>query len=109
MVLERVLPVGRQLLDQLGPPGHREGRRDADVLQVAGVVVEPEQQRADDRPALVPAEPGDHAVRRPHVLDLGHQPLVRAVGQVGGLGDDAVEAGALERLEPALRGRRRPG
>jgi hypothetical protein len=40
------------------------------------------------------------------VLDLGHQPLVGAVGEVGGLGDDAVQPGALELLEPALRGLR---
>src|SRR3712207_7383132 len=30
--VERLGPVGRQLLDQLRPPRHGEGRRDADVL-----------------------------------------------------------------------------
>src|SRR3712207_1780703 len=67
--VQRLGPVGRQLLDQLRAAGHREGRGDADVLQGA-LVVEAEQQRADDRPALVPPEPGDDAVRGAHVLDL---------------------------------------
>src|SRR3712207_7090788 len=45
------------------PTGHGERRRHPDVLQHARVVVQPQQQRPDDRPALVPAEPGDDAVR----------------------------------------------
>ncbi len=43
---------------------------------------------------------GDHAVRRTLVLDLGHHPLVRLVGQVLALGDQPVQAGALELGEP---------
>src|SRR5207253_5236771 len=47
MVLEGVLPVRRQRLDQGLALGHREGGRDPDVVERAGVVVEAEQQRAD--------------------------------------------------------------
>ena len=53
--------------------------------------------------ALVPAEPGDHAVRGALVLDLHHHPLVLAVRLVDGLGDHAVEPGALEAGEPVGR------
>ena len=61
---------------------------------------------------LVHAVPGDHAVRGPLVLDLEHDALVRLVGDRQRLGDDPVEAGALELVEPSLRdagvgGRRR--
>ena len=48
---------------------------------------------------------GDHAVRRADVLDLRHHALVGLVGEVGALGDQAVQAGALEALEPAARER----
>jgi hypothetical protein len=43
---------------------------------------------------------GDDAVGGAHVLDLEHHPLVRLVRQVERLGDDAVESGALELVEP---------
>ena len=36
------------------------------------------------------------------MLDLGHHPLVRLVGQVRRLGDEPVEPGSLELLEPPL-------
>ena len=48
---------------------------------------------------------GHHTVGRPHVLDLGHHPLVGQVGRVA-LGDQPVEAGALEELEPRAGQRR---
>ena len=105
MAVERVLAQGRQLLDQLGAPLPRERRGDADVVERALVVVQPEQQRADvrARPVLVPAEAGDHAVGGALVLDLEHRPLAGLVRRVEPLGDDAVEPGALEPLEPVRR------
>ena len=71
-------------------------------MQHAVVVVEPEQQRADERvlAALVPAEAGDHAVGGALVLDLQHHALARRVGERLGLRHHAVEAGAFEPLEP---------
>ena len=51
-------------------------------------------------PVLVPAEAGDDAVRGALVLDLEHRPLARLVARVELLGHDAVEAGALEPVEP---------
>ena len=59
---------------------HRERGRDADVMQRALVVVQPEQQRPDERArtGLVPAEAGDDAVGGARVLDLEHRALARA-------------------------------
>ena len=106
MALERVHAQRRQLLGQLLAHRHRERRRHADVLQAAAVVVEAEQQRADlVVAALVPAEAGDDAVGGARVLDLDHRALARLVGGVDRLGDHAVEAGALEALEPLGRQR----
>jgi hypothetical protein len=53
-----------------------------------------------DRPALVPPEPGHHAVGRPLVLHLDHHPLVGQVRQVDRLGHHPVEARALESGKP---------
>ena len=86
---------------------HRERRRHADVVQRALVVAEAEQQRADERPRalLVPAEARHHAVGGARVLHLDHRALARLVGRALVLGDDAVEPGALEAVEP-LEGQR---
>ena len=94
MAVERALAQRRQLLDQRPASLPRERRRDADVVQVALVVEQPEQQRPDVRagPVLVPPEPGHDAVGGALVLDLEHRPLARQVGAVEPLGDDAVEA-----------------
>jgi hypothetical protein len=114
VAVHRVLAEWRQLIGQFGPPIPRERRCDADVIEVTGVVVQPEQQRPDvgARPVLVPAEAGDDAVGRALVLDLEHRPLAGLVGRVESFRDDAVEPGALEPVEPvggrrAVAGRRR--
>ena len=70
------------------------------MVERAVVVEQSEEEGPDDAAVLVPAEPGYDAVRRPLVLDLDHRPLALAVGVVEALGDDAVEARALEALEP---------
>ena len=73
------------------------------------LVVQPEQQRADQSlPALVPAEAGDHAIRRARVLHLDHRALAGLIGAVRGLRDHAIEARALERVEPLAAVRDRP-
>ena len=82
------------------------------MVEQALIVVEPEQQRADDWLALVVAEAADHAVGAAVVLDLLHAGAVAGlIRQVAPLGDDAVERRA-DLLEPFLgigesRGRRR--
>src|SRR4051812_225032 len=77
---QRVLPERLELGHELTAPGHRERRRHADVVEVPGGVVEPEQERADCVPsALVPAEAGDDAIRSPLVLDLEHRTLARLI------------------------------
>ena len=84
-----------------------ERRGDADVVQLAAVVEQSEQQRTDHRiPAvLVPAESGDDAVGGARVLDLDHRPLARLVAAVVRLGHHAVQAGAFESRQPVDRGR----
>ena len=86
-------------------PSRRSGaarRRTAPTAVRLAVGVEPEQQRADRlRLGLVQAEAADDAVRRALVLDLEHRARVRLIRVLGVLGDDAVQAGALEVLEPA--------
>jgi hypothetical protein len=99
----------RKLGDELRTPGRRERRGDADELQarpVLGLVPQAEQQRAQHgllrRRGLVQAVARQDDVGSARVLDLQHGALVRRVRAVRGLGDDAVEAGALERAEPLL-------
>ena len=73
---------------------------------VAVIAVQPEQQRADRVVAgLVHAVARDHAVGGALMLDLEHHPLVRLIGPRQRFGDHAVEAGALELVEPPLGGR----
>src|SRR6478672_3704148 len=71
-------------------------------MQLATIVVEPEQQRSDPLAfaVLVPAEAGDDTVGRPRVLHLDHRPLAWLVDAIVRLDDDAVEAGALESRQP---------
>src|SRR5205823_4107635 len=72
-------------------------------LEHVGVIVKAEQERAHGiRAALVPAEARYHAVGGARVLYLDHGALAWLVSKPGGLGDDAVEACALEVLEPVL-------
>src|SRR5712692_6878214 len=73
-------------------------------MQRAAVVVEPEQQRADERSwaVLVPAKARDHAIRAPRVLDLHHHALAGLIGHALVFGDHAVKSGAFEAMEPLL-------
>jgi len=112
VTVERVraerLDVGRELGAKLR--GH--AAHDADVVQLAAVVVEARKQRTHAVAVLVHAITGDHAVDRALVLHLQHRALPRLIGARDRLGDDAVEARALEPLEPvggdvAVGGRRR--
>jgi hypothetical protein len=77
VLLQRVLPQRLEFGGQLLPPGHRERRGHADVVQPRLLVEQPEEQRADELtfPGLVPSEPGDDAVGCPRVLHLEHRPL----------------------------------
>src|SRR5262245_6483747 len=79
-------------------------RGEADMVKETFAVVEPEQQRADNRLAFVVAEAADYAVGAAIVLDLLHAAAVaRPVFRVASLGDNAVKRGA-HALEPALGG-----
>src|SRR5438552_5658315 len=86
--------------------GHGEARAEADVVQQSGVVVEPEEQRADLAARLRVAEAAHHAVDRAHALDLAHgRSLPGRVGRVRALGHNAVEPARAELGEPATRQR----
>src|SRR5262245_14634586 len=103
VAVERVLAQRLELLGERLPtvPGERRG--DADVVQLPAIVEQPEQQRPDMRPlpVLVPPEAGDRAVGGALVLDLEHRALAGLVRPLEPLRDHAVEAGALEPVEPA--------
>src|SRR6185503_16596007 len=59
---------------------------EADMIEQSRIVVEAEQQRADDALALVIAEAADHAVRAAEILDLLHAvPIAALVGDVAPL------------------------
>ena len=98
VVVESGLAQGQKLGDQLLAARRGEARRDPDVVQRPLVVVEPEKKRTDHRAGavLVPAEAADDAVGGARVLDLDHLALAGKVLAGKALGDDAVEARALE-------------
>ena len=67
-------------------------------------LVQPEEQRADRVVARLVRPVARHdAVRRPLVLDLEHDPLVRFVAAIGRLGDQPVKPRPLELGEPLPR------
>ena len=91
-----------QFVEQLLAPRQRERADHAHAGQPAVVGVQAEQQRADAvLAALVDPVTGHHAVRGALVLDLQHHPPVRLVDPPGRLGDQPVQARALELAEPA--------
>ena len=98
VVAHGVLAIGLEEGYEFFALGGGEAGADAYVLELAGVVVEAEEEGADGSslPVFVPAEAGDNAVAVALVLDLEEGALVGGVGAVEGLGDDAVEAGAFE-------------
>src|SRR5882724_546800 len=108
---ERILTIGREKFHELSSLRVREARADADMLQRAGIVEEPEQQRANIRAIafLVPPKPGDDAVAIALVFDLEHHALVRLVGPRNRLGYDTVETGAFEAAKPIRRDARVAG
>src|SRR5262249_27555760 len=87
--------------------GGVKAARVAHVVENTVVVVKAEEQAAYRAPffALVPAIAADHAVHSAKVLDLCHRPYARMVGLVESFGNDTIEAGAFEALEPVKRGR----
>src|SRR5208282_656709 len=90
-----------QLAEQLDARVHRERADHADAGQLPVVFVQAEQQGPDAvLPALVDPVAGHHAVRGALVLDLLHDPLVRLVYPPRRLGDQPVQARALELAEP---------
>ncbi len=106
MIVQGVSAIGVEAVDELVALGGGEAGADADVLELAGVVVEAEEERADGSSLSVfmPAEAGDDAIAVSFVLDFEHGAFVGGVGAGDGFGDDAVEAGAFKAGEPILGG-----
>src|SRR5918994_7306524 len=87
--------VWRELLDQLALALGAQARGVADGAQLAALVVEAEDQRADGVRLLAGAPADDDRVDRPHALDLRHAlALPGQVGRLLALGDHAL--GALQ-------------
>src|SRR5215216_5308772 len=93
--------VWAEFLEQGLSPRLGEGGGDADVLKRAGLVVEPEQKRAWQRPVDEAAKTRDDAVRRALLFDLHHRSCARFVFEVAVLGDDAVDPTTLIATQPA--------
>ena len=102
VTVEGVLAERRQFLDQLPAFIRGEAGGDPDVVQSAGFVEQAQQEGADQRSrsVLVPSESGHDAVGRTGVLDLGPAPLGGHVQVCNPFGDDPVQAGAFETVEP---------
>ena len=72
------------------------------MVELAGLVIEAQQQRADEAAVALVAEAADDAIGRAQALDLDHRPLAGLIGIGEALGDHAV-GGAFARVaEPAL-------
>ena len=99
--------IGLELVDERSLLGRLEARRVADLARLAGLVVEPEDQRSDGA-LLLAGPPADHdAIDRADALDLHHpRPLARPVRTRELLGDDAF---AAQEPRCGLLGRSRGG
>ncbi len=76
-------PVGR------GDPGG-----EADMIELARVVVKPEQQRRDPDAVGGHTIPAHHTVGSAQLLDLRHRAFAPTIGQIEALCDDAIKRGA---------------
>ncbi len=101
--LGRVLEQREHALGDLVVARGRDGRR-ADVVDLAVVAVEAEEERRDAIGPRLPAHADDDAVGRLLGLHL-HDSVPRAgeVREIAALGDHAVEADRFEAVEPAER------
>jgi len=73
------------------------------MVELALLVEQAEQQRADQASVGGVAEAADHAVGGAQAFHLHHRPLARLIGLVELLGDDAVELAAAGASQPLLR------
>ena len=72
------------------------------MIELAFIVVEPQQERPDEMRVRCVAESPDHAVRCPALFNLEHGSLAGPIDILEPLGDDAIERAAA-RLERAPR------
>ena len=79
-----------------------DARGEADVIELAVVVEQAEQQRADLLAVRGVAEAADDAVGGAQAFHLHHRALAGAIGLVEALGDDAVQLAAAGALQPAF-------
>jgi hypothetical protein len=102
MVLQGSLAVGREKLDELDAPVVGEARANTDVVKLARLVEQAQEQRSDAIviALLVPTKPGHDAVAVSLVLHLEHHAFVGLVPRRCCLGDHTVQARALEARKP---------
>ena len=72
MTYERIFDVGCQVCDQFSPLIHAEAGTDPDMLQLAQIIEESQQQGANRRTLalLMPAKAGNYAIAIPLVFYL---------------------------------------
>ena len=92
MIGQCVVAIGFEERDEVAAFLLGEAGADADVLELAGGVVEAEEEGADGgvEAVLVPAKAGDDAVAVALMLDLEHGAFAGLVGGGEGFGHDAI-------------------
>ena len=73
------------------------------MVELALVIVEPEQQRSDLAAVAEIAKAADHAIGGAQPLHLDHGALARPIGFGEQFGDDAVGRAVAGIAQPALR------
>jgi hypothetical protein len=98
----RIFSIRLEKLHQLFSFRRAETRTDSDVLQSAGVVEQPEQQRADHcvLALFMPAESSHHAIAVAFVFHFKHHSLVRLVSSCRIFGHHTIQAGAFKAAKP---------
>src|SRR5262245_12219830 len=102
MIHECVFTIRFKELCQLLALRCAKARTHTDVLQLALVIEETEQQRSNQTPVtlFVPAKPGDNAVAIAFMLYLEHKTFVRNIGSFNRLGHHTIKAGAFKAAKP---------
>jgi len=92
-----------ELLCQRGAIFICEAGGEADMVELARVIVETEQQRADELAAGRISESADDAIGAAQMFQLQHRALTRQIRRIELLGDDTVEGPARMR-QPGFGG-----
>ena len=100
MIDERVVGERLELGQQLGAKLRGERRGDTNVMQLSGLVVQAEQQRANTVAVFVHSIASNHTLGGALVLHLDQRALVGRVEAAQTFGDNTIEARTFETIEP---------